>query len=126
MKLIDQSCLSDSRFSSDKDYLPLSFQGLIEVSVQLSHGGFATNHFSGAVKARVRERPRAYFSHRGYELISAPRKRFDEFRFIVTISQSLTDAQNIFLDDLWVYIRFRPRAPSISSCVTRRSECSTR
>ncbi len=53
MKLIDQSCLSDSRFSSDKDYLPLSFQGLIEVAVQLSHGGFATNHFPDAVEARV-------------------------------------------------------------------------
>ena len=27
----------------------------------------------------------------------------------MTITQSLTDAQNIFLDDLWVYIRFRPK-----------------
>ena len=53
MKLIDQRCLSDSRFSRDKDYLALSLQGLIEAAVQLSHGRFATNHFPGAVEARV-------------------------------------------------------------------------
>jgi len=52
MKLINQGCLFPTRASQVmKIILPLSFQGSIEVAVQLSHGGFATDTiFPGAVR----------------------------------------------------------------------------
>jgi hypothetical protein len=111
MKLVNKRCLSDSRLSSDEDYLALTFKCVGEIAVQLSHSGFATDHFPGAVDARVRRCSSTSFTHRGYELIPPPRKRFNEFRFLVPITQGLTDAQNIFLDDLWVYICLRPKRP---------------
>src|SRR5262245_39074351 len=111
MKFVNKSCLSDARLSRDEDYLALTFKRLGKTAVQLSHSSFATDHFPGAVDARVRRCSSTSFTHRGYELISPPRKSFNEFRFLAPITQRFSDFQNIFLDDLRVYVRIRPERP---------------
>src|SRR5882762_6759506 len=64
MKRINEGCLSDPRLSSDEDHLPLSFQGLAEIAVQLGHSGFATDHLPRGVNARLCGRPCANGAHR--------------------------------------------------------------
>src|SRR5215813_5555386 len=110
MKLVNERCLSNSGLSSDEDYLALTFKCVGKIAIQLSHSGSATDHFPCSVDARVRRCSSTSFTHRGYELISPPGNRFNEFRSLVPITQGLTDAQNIFLDDLWVYMRVRPES----------------
>src|SRR5262252_250052 len=102
MKLVDKRRLANPGLSSDEDYLALTFKCVGKIAIQLSHSVSATDHFPCSVGARVRRCSSTSFTHRGHELISPPRKRFNEFRFLVPITQGLTDAQNIFLDDLWV------------------------
>src|SRR5882762_2364091 len=53
MELINEGCLSDSRLSSDKDHLPLSFEGLAEVAVQFGHSCLATDHLLRGIIAHV-------------------------------------------------------------------------
>jgi hypothetical protein len=82
MEPINERRLSDSRLSSDEDYLSLSFQGLAEVAVQLRPSGFAIDHFPPGVDAHVGRRPSADFTHRGYELITPPWESFNELQVL--------------------------------------------
>ena len=86
MKLINEGGLSNSRLSRDEDHLPLGFEGLAQIAVQLGHSGLATDHFLSGIIARLCGRPSIHVTHRGHELISPPWKRFNEFGFVATIA----------------------------------------
>src|SRR5262249_15520524 len=84
LKLFDQRCLSDSRFSRNEDQLPLALQSLAEIHVQLSHGGLATDHFRRAIDARVYSRRITQLADRRHKLISPPWKSLNELGLFVT------------------------------------------
>jgi len=57
MKFINKGCLSDSRLSSDKDHLPLSFQGLAEIASSWAIAASRSDHFLPALMPRSEGAP---------------------------------------------------------------------
>src|SRR5215469_4587757 len=108
MKYVHQGRLANSGFTGNENDLPLTLHRSLQRIMKFAQSVVPANQLLCRPSASVSGSSEETFRDCRDELVSAFWERFDEFRFVMAVTQGFANSQNVFFYQLRIDISLRP------------------